>query len=978
MGVPKPTEMTIRDLLQEELRKRGVTVVPEFSVSTPTGVLKPDILLRNGAPYVVETKLGVETKLLEAMVKLYDYSKYVTEAKGAFAVLFPQELRQPWSDEVILNLARNLKTEYVVMAIFKDLRPSQRFAGNLSEVADWMAGHVLRAPVVEADTGFAIRVLRDAVSYITASVRQLRGKELEDIFGGKTVFENILQYEEDRYPLEEMRQAATYLLVNQLLFYHVLSRMDANFPAVDEEKIGKPADLAQYFDPVLKRDYSSIFGFDVASRLPEHANEVVKKVVMVVKALAPEKIRHDLLGKVFHELIPFEIRKAVAAFYTNNEAAEMLAELVIDKPDAKVMDLAVGSGTLLVAAYRRKRELLQKLKGTIELEDHKRFLEQDFTGIDVMPFAAHLAVVHLSLQALLYETEKVRVAVWDSTELRPGQIIPAISSELKRAYKRPTLEMFMKGRTLGKEAYLEKGAVTLEGVGGEQIALEHVDSIIMNPPFTRQQRIPHEYKEVLKKRFADQSQYVHGQMGYHGYFMLLANRFIKDAGRLGLVLPASVLNADGFLKIRELLLSKYQIEHIITTWQRAAFSERAQFREILLIAKKEDVVSEEGICAVTELKKLPRSLEEARAFASLMREIAKSRGLGLVYEDDNMQVSLLPTAELRRHKNNLFRFIAFRDKKLIELFEQVVKRAKNRLTPLGDYLDKHGKGPKEGAALGQVLKGGAIGTFYVLKDPAKAYKKVDVWVLKHLQGRQALIEHQKLHNSLNVPLRAMRPAMRRFSGMNMIDISNELDYMIAEEFPKIGEFLSVGRGRKVSANFFKVWKRYIDGLAGNLLLANHVDVSAPGTSALAYYASTPVIVPRSMWSIKVPDDAGKILALWLNSTLGLLQTLMLRRETRGAYIWLVASTIREFMAPNLDSIPQKELQMTLRLFNEMRYKQLPNILEQLNTRSQDRVQMDRLMLRLLGLGDDEINRILDYLYPALANEIEQLKTLMQG
>jgi len=30
-----PTEMTIRDLLQEELRRRGVTVVPEFSVSTP-------------------------------------------------------------------------------------------------------------------------------------------------------------------------------------------------------------------------------------------------------------------------------------------------------------------------------------------------------------------------------------------------------------------------------------------------------------------------------------------------------------------------------------------------------------------------------------------------------------------------------------------------------------------------------------------------------------------------------------------------------------------------------------------------------------------------------------------------------------------------------------------------------------------------------------------------------------------------------
>jgi hypothetical protein len=26
---------------------------------------------------------------------------------------------------------------------------------------------------------------------------------------------------------------------------------------------------------------------------------------------------------------------------------------------------------------------------------------------------------------------------------------------------------------------------------------------------------------------------------------------------------------------------------------------------------------------------------------------------------------------------------------------------------------------------------------------------------------------------------------------------------------------------------------------------------------------------------------------------------------------------------------------------------------------------------MLGFGDDEINRILDYLYPALANEIQQ-------
>jgi hypothetical protein len=33
---------------------------------------------------------------------------------------------------------------------------------------------------------------------------------------------------------------------------------------------------------------------------------------------------------------------------------------------------------------------------------------------------------------------------------------------------------------------------------------------------------------------------------------------------------------------------------------------------------------------------------------------------------------------------------------------------------------------------------------------------------------------------------------------------------------------------------------------------------------------------------------------------------------------------------------------------------------------------------MLDFGDDEINHILNHLYPALANEIQQLKTLMQG
>jgi hypothetical protein len=89
-----PTEMTIRNFLTKELEKRTLKVTTEWSYTTPIGRLVPDMLLRNGAEYVVETKLGAEARLLDAIVRLYDYSKY-TDAKGAFAILFPEELRRP-------------------------------------------------------------------------------------------------------------------------------------------------------------------------------------------------------------------------------------------------------------------------------------------------------------------------------------------------------------------------------------------------------------------------------------------------------------------------------------------------------------------------------------------------------------------------------------------------------------------------------------------------------------------------------------------------------------------------------------------------------------------------------------------------------------------------------------------------------------------------------------------------------------------
>jgi len=80
----------------------------------------------------------------------------------------------------------------------------------------------------------------------------------------------------------------------------------------------------------------------------------------------------------------------------------------------------------------------------------------------------------------------------------------------------------------------------------------------------------------------------------------------------------------------------------------------------------------------------------------------------------------------------------------------------------------------------------------------------------------------------------------------------------------------------------------------------------------------------------------------------------------------------------MHALSKSQKKAILKTFEEVKDIEFPSFLKQLKDRFPARVAIDKTVFRVLGFGDDEIDRILDYLYPALANEIEQLKTLMQG
>ena len=239
-------------------------------------------------------------------------------------------------------------------------------------------------------------------------------------------------------------------------------------------------------------------------------------------------------------LIPLDIRKEVAAYYTNTVAAELLADLAIDKPDETVADFACGSGGLIVGAYKRKKSLLEALR-PFTSEDHSKFVESDLLGVDVMPFAANVAACHIALQAPHYFTDKVQVAVWDSTDLPIGGKIPSVA-EISKVLtgSAEDRELYSKS-DLDKDGKVKKGVIRLGGTSAD-IELKAYDCVIMNPPFTRQEKIgTKEYKDELIDRFHNYSNYLNGQMGYSGYFIFQADKFLAKNGRIAFVLPATTL-----------------------------------------------------------------------------------------------------------------------------------------------------------------------------------------------------------------------------------------------------------------------------------------------------------------------------------------------------------------------------------------------------------------------------------------------------
>jgi type I restriction-modification system DNA methylase subunit len=360
-------------------------------------------------------------------------------------------------------------------------------------------------------------------------------------------------------------------------------------------------------------------------------DEQLRSLLNLAYDIASSKVllRHDLFGRIYHTLLLGKLVKYYATYYTSIPAARLLARLLINLPSKlavgnipptydgeplRVVDFACGSGTLLSAVYKEidaRHRIESREPDANGL--HKYLIEEGIWGFDVLHHAVHLAATVLALH------NPISVSTSRLYALPLGKIdrdiyLGSVDFLLRRELAPYVMLTEQRATERGEKISLERKEI-------EKISLPNFHICIMNPPFTRsvggnllfgslprQERtqLQNELSQILRKRSLTGI----GQAGLGAVFVFLANEYLAEGGRIGLVLPRAVLSGVSWGRVRELLMDKYHIEYIITSYEGPNswnFSENTDLSEVFLVARKKRGDEESGYTFFVNLWKNRRT-----------------------------------------------------------------------------------------------------------------------------------------------------------------------------------------------------------------------------------------------------------------------------------------------------------------------------------------------------------------------------------
>ena len=753
--------------------------------------------------------------------------------------------------------------------------------------------------------------------------------------------------------LYEFLASAGLIIFNAVAFYELLAPLRGLISLrtlYNEEGTWRGA-LRRAFEMALGLSYDRIFGYTlkVIDAIPPSPSveraleEIYKSAEYVVSHAA--LFRHDLIGRIYHSTLGRDLAKAYATYYTGIAAAELLANLAVDNYDSKVVDFACGSGTLLVAAYHRKLALayLQGYSGSIA-DLHRKFIEEDLWGFDAMAFAAHMASVNLALQEPTIIFKKFGIFHVPCGNGRLGSLDLLKGRQLK----------VLAIKLVSKEAVGPKRV----GVGESEVRTVEVpedgfDVVMMNPPFTRVDRASRilNVKEVAGalKRLDSELAVALARGGLPIAFVKLGDLYVKEGGRLALVLPSGVLSRESWLPIRRMLTNNYHIEYLVISWipQNPAFSEGVQLREVLLVARKLREGEKAGHTVICHLDKAINFLNARRISESLkilcrnpqladITDVGCVQRRNILYVDGSVgEAFTVPPAIMKTAVDNQYVLLAFRDPELLRMALSMLGLSSSGV----EYVDN-------------------VSRYLTRLDEIA---KIGVFVRYVKSAGYRIVESKDVK-----------------AGYPMVSTST---FDVIEAKSQHYSWLVLDPKLKI--------KKHLTPDLGRLLIMRRMDVYASMRVA-AIASKEPITgnvwIPIKLRELRSKDgqlinsfDVAKCLTLWFNSTLGLLSLLASREETRGAWCEWKMERVKKLRVLNPRELNWSSIKALLELWpklSELKWDRVYNQLQEAveNPNHPRRILDETLIKTITGKSVNEDD--LKTLYKKLRMELDLLRAVM--
>ena len=367
---------------------------------------------------------------------------------------------------------------------------------------------------------------------------------------------------------------------------------------------------------------------DILDSLHILANSKVQLNTILMEAInmgSFQSYSHDLALQ-FQNLIPLKIRKHIAAYYTKQESARLLAFLAFDPTAQRIADFACGAAILLQESIHAFNAYNQPFLLEKDAEHQNGLISQ--TNSENLG-------EHRSGNYNEKCKEKV-IFIFGSDILSSALLLSKLN--LSTIFSSHPFSFELKlcdALTLENESELSPG-----------VQLGTFDLIIENPPFTRTERISDEHHETFIQKFVESKglrKYYSKRMGLQALFLMHADSMLNDSGTLAFVLPANIFNIDTKIYLQNFFIDKkYHIRYAISlSSNEFAFSEDCNYKEILLIAKKGHL-DDSVFTKFVQISKLP-TLEQCFALAE---KIKTSNISFSIVDSIDIKINIIKTVEL--------------------------------------------------------------------------------------------------------------------------------------------------------------------------------------------------------------------------------------------------------------------------------------------------------------------------------------------